>query len=330
MNARVLLVILLLLAAFPLAAHGITDTTFGGSLSARMIPENPGPHTQTTVRLTSVEVDLKAANISWFLDGKRAKSGINAHEHTFRTGKIGEQAVLEIAVTADSGQIITKTITIVPQSVSVLSQANTYVPPLYRGKALASPDSSVRLTAVPDVRRASGARIPTRSLMYRWYDGFRSIGEGVGTQTIVVTAPTPPAQSDIRVIVSDTLGELVAERSFALESQAPSILFYQEHPSRGTLYEHALVAIDLTGEEEVIRAEPLFFSLEDVISFKWRLAGAPASADPEDLRLITLRNESGKAGLSILELIAQNTDKFLQTARRAIGVTFGRRAFETP
>lgn len=318
-----LFIAITLFTGLPQAVFGVSETTTGGSLAARLTPENPGPFTKTTVRLSSTDADLDDAVITWFLNQARALQGAGLREFEFRTGAAGEASVLDISLKTKDGVVISKTLTIVPQNLAVVWQADTYVPPLYRGKALASPESEVTLSAIADFRLRGGAPIDARTLIYRWFEGFRELSSGTTKNTLTVRAPIPPQKKEIRLLVTDTSGELVAEKKTTLSGRAPLILFYAEHPTRGTRYSSALnPSASLRATEAVVRAEPLFFSLGDDTDFSWRLNGTAAAADSDDLRLITVRSEGG-TGTSLLLLSVENTKKLFQEARETLSIAFG-------
>ena len=115
--------------------------------------------------------------------------------------------------------------------------------------------------------------------------------------------------------VSSVDGKSGAQKGITITTQNPEIVFYERSPSEGIKYENALPSgFDLTQEEITVRAEPYFFSTEDLTrdgtSFKWSLNDEEVRSSSH-VNEITLRREQG-AGIARIMLEARNTAKILQ------------------
>jgi hypothetical protein len=216
-----------------------------------------------------------------------------------------------------------------PSSVFLVWESNTYTPPFYKGKSLLTTDAAVTITALPWLTTSGVNFLNPQELVYTWSRNGRVLGSqsGFGKQTVTITGPSLFQEIDIKVEVVSFGGSLRAQNSLTLAPQEPEIVLYEKDSLRGVLWGVALgEEYVFSGDEATLRAEPYFFSKEDALnnaSFIWSLNGNPVSGAEE--KEITLRRpeESGRSRIDV-EII--NNNRFLQTAKERLFVTFGQRA----
>jgi hypothetical protein len=175
----------------------------------------------------------------------------------------------------------------------------------------------VRIIALPDLRTASGARIPASSLSYTWKVGDRLLTEESGLGRSVLTATAPPRYRDAQVMVTvSTPDESIMARAVTtITPSTPSMFVYRDDPLLGPDFAHAIIsAFTMKDTEETFRAVPYFFSVSP--SLAWTLNGTAAGADP-DVTVRTTGKESGTAALTIMA--TGNTD----TVDSSFSVNFG-------
>ena len=316
--------VFLFLALFPGGLNAQeTDITIG------VQPESPGAYEQVTISIDSISLDIGRSRISWFLDGVSQKGGIGEKDFSFTTKAIGKASTVRVLVSAPDEPQITRTISITPQGVDILWNALTYVPPFYTGKALPSADGLILITAFPEIKNSFGADIAPNNLIYEWrQDGFAVAGgSGVGKKNTVVRGRvTAGIETVISVAVSSPDRSARAENTLRIQTKEPVAIFYEKHPLQGIIYERALIQpVALSGEELTLRAEPFFFSWEDIISqrlsFEWSLNDADIETTKNE-REITVHAETAEPGVSKITAHVLNFGRVLQEARSNLFITF--------
>lgn len=293
------LLTLFFFAATPEAARAVTETTIGGQLSATLQPADPGAGETVAISLTSFATNLTASTITWTVNGKQLKKGIGETDAKITVGAAGSRTTVSISVSSPAGDTTQKTLTFLPQELSIAWEAQSYTPPLYRGKALPGPGGIVRVVALPEFKNENGVTINPRDLVYRWQQSFEDIpgGSGKGVQTANIKTNVL-GTTKISVDVRTTDGALRAKKTIEIETVQPRILFYEDRPLLGTQYNATIGStLILSKSETTVRAEPFFFSnpIEKVL-FSWMVNESAGTPDRINPQVITLRHEEGVRG----------------------------------
>jgi len=305
-----------------------------GLLNVSMRPAEPAAGQEVVVSLESFTYDLRTAQITWILNEKIVRQGTGAQTFVFETGKLGTASSVRVIVVTNDGQRITRSFTVRPADVDLVWEAVTYTPPFYKGKALATSKSKIKITAIPHFVLASGRRINPDDLIYTWQKDRRVLGSlsGTGKQSIIIDGPRLFESARIAVHVSSLSNTYNARDEMVIKSIDPKILFYEKHPTEGVKYEQAIgQTFTLTQEEITVRAEPYFFSGEDLsasrVIFSWTLNGSPIE-QVSRINEATLRQEDNAlsaqaGGIAELSLSVENIAKILQETRKNIFLQFG-------
>jgi hypothetical protein len=121
-----------------------------GDIDVNVDPEYPSAYQTVTMRLDSNSVDLNRYSIQWFVDEIPKLSGIGKRDFQITSGNYGSVTKIVAIITID-GTSIQKKITVAPQDITMLWEAvDSYVPPFYRGKKLASQESLIKVSAIPN------------------------------------------------------------------------------------------------------------------------------------------------------------------------------------
>ena len=289
------------------------------NVAVNITPGEPHANEEVRVGLNSSSVNLDAAKITWTLNGKKSAEGVGLKNFTFKTSALGTTSRIQVVITGPAEVRIERSFSVRPAEVDLLWEAVTYTPPLYRGKALPSSKSKIKIVAIPHFVLENGRRVSEDALLFTWEQDRTVLGSlsGVGKQSIILDAPRLFEETRISVLVSTADGTREARGEVLITLRNPEILFYEKHPTEGVRYENALASeIELAQEEMAIRAEPYFFSEEDISSrrvhFAWSLNNA-AILPPERMNEMVLRREVS-GGVARLTLQAQNAVKILQEA----------------
>jgi hypothetical protein len=284
-------------------------------------PETPGPEETVTLRADFFGSDLNRATIKWYKNGKLESQGTSVKEFSFETGPLGSQTSIRVDITTEKGEFFSKTLTVRPTSVEIVWEADTHTPPFYKGKALPSSGSNVKLVAIPEFITSEGIKIPKEDLFYKWkVDGGSNV-EGKGKFVAFATAPLLSNTIKASLEVSNQERTLVKEYSTEIKMEEPEALFYKNDPLFGIFYEKAFPkSFSAESGEVTVRVEPFYLAKRSVLEgvYTWEINGKPATSHETDFKNITLvrgKDTQGRAELEIniidVELIKQSLSDLL-------------------
>ena len=204
-----------------------------------------------------------------------------------------------------------------------------YAPPLYGGKQDFAYENTVKIVAMPHLADSSGAEIDPTTLVYNWKQDSTVLQDqsGYGKQSITITGTVIPRPTTIYVNVSTRDGSETASGAITLQAGSPSVVFYQDDPLYGVLYNLALGGqTTFSNQELTLLAAPFSFTLPSLtnnnLQYSWTINGA-AQTDLTTNRGVTLRVSDTSSDASYpVQLQLQNTEEILQGAMNAITVMF--------
>ncbi|MGH7249697.1 MAG: hypothetical protein ACREGC_01870, partial [Minisyncoccia bacterium] len=153
--------------------------TSQSSLLVNVAPQNPAPGENTTITLSSYASNLDSVLISWSVDGKNVASGIGKKTFSLNAPSLGGESDVVATVSLPDGALQTKVI-IKPAVMVLLWQAtDSYVPPFYKGKAFPTPESQVKVVAIPQIK-SGGKIVDPNNLTYVWQKDYTNNPNGSG------------------------------------------------------------------------------------------------------------------------------------------------------
>lgn len=312
---------------FPLHSSAQFIEGFGeADVIVDMIPANPSPNQRVTISLDSYAANLDAANITWTVNGKNVLTGYGKKQFVTTTGKLGARTVVQITIEAVTGTVV-KTLEIIPSSVDMIWQTNTYTPPFFKGRPLYSPESNVTFIALPHIIR-SGNEISSKNLIYKWSNNGTVMADrsGYGQDSLTMYASILPRPLDIQVEVSDPVSGATASGEVALSSQQPFVLIYKNDPLYGVQYEKALQgAFPLDGVELSVVAVPYYFSTDvkngPSMIYDWKINGFPIN-DGVNGAYKVFRRVGDTSGTSNISVNVSQSSTIFQTAKNNFFINF--------
>jgi len=295
-----------------------------------LAPETPGPNAPVTITVQGVGGFLGDSNISWSVNGTVTKSGVGLTTFSFTTGALGQSTVVRVSINSATQGLISKTFTFNPSTINLVWEADTSVPPMYKGRALYSAGAGLKVVAFPTVI-LGGRRIAAESLSYRWEINGEPITGVSGTGKYVLSYQGDQLQDGEVVAVDVYAGSLkVGRGEIAVPTSVPQVVFYARDPLRGVVWDSALPArIALNDKEFTVFAQPYFFSNQSVknnfLSWEWTLNGQTVTGPQSDKGILTLRQTGegqGNAEVSVA-VQNQNTSELIQSAQAALSILFG-------
>jgi hypothetical protein len=280
-------------------------------------PERPGANTRVSAEFISFTFDVNRSIIAWIINGKVAGSG---KTFSFTTGELGSVVNLTVSAITPDKKTLSKSFTFQAAEVDILWETPGYTPPQYRGKALAIAQSFIKLTAIPQ-----GIKTSASKLIYEWKRNGKNFPllSGAGKKTFSFYG-AEVGDEIVELLISTPEGSVVAENSVRIKINEPKILFYEESPLEGPLYQRELgSAFSLNKPELILRAEPYFFSKRalPILSYEW-LMNNKKVATPQKPNLLNLAAPSGQKGTSIIALALENIKNVLERANKIIQVNF--------
>lgn len=289
----------------------------GGTLTFDIKPENPGTFTDVAVKATTYGADIDRSQVSWFVNGKLIKDGMGEKTFTFRTGKAGEGIFVDAMVKTLDGREIQRSFSLNLGDIDLIWEADTQTPPFYKGKALVTPGSKIKVTAVPNLVTTNGVKLSVNDLVYKWKFRDKSLGGGYGKNSVSIEAGIPILDNLISVQVSNLQGDINVEKSMIIKPVSTKLIIYEDTPLEGTFWARGFTGnINLNSIESSLRAESYFVSKDSTTSFNWTLNGKPFSPDTKNQRVATLRNESGGEITSEIGLSISNSKNSYQNASK--------------
>lgn len=308
-----------------LAQGYITDSV--SSINLGFSPLNPSPGDTILATISSDTVDLDLSKTFWYVDGLLKKE-ITSKSISIKTKTTGEKTIVRAVVETLDGIVKEVTAEIFPSTVDLLIDPMSYSMPFYKGKPFFIKEGSVRIIALPDIK-INGVKIPSRDLIFRWSKDDYILGSnsGKGKDSIVINSTIPIRDVSIGLQILDSSGNILTEKSKIITLNDPKILFYENSPLYGILYNKAIVGNYYLGTKEEVKiiAKPFSFSFLKETSkesnFSWYINDF-SYIPPSKINEITLRQEGG-VGLAYISLGISNNDKINQYVSSDFSVEFG-------
>jgi hypothetical protein len=298
-------------------------TQFGEELDIIVSPSSPGANENISLTVISSAPGLNNSSITWSKNGIKEKSGIGQVEYVTQVGNLGKSTVVTVSITKSSGAFLQKTIDIRPANVSLIWEADSYTPPFYKGKGLASHQSNVRVIAIPELLNSSGIKFSSENLNYEWsFNGKIDRNKsGLGKDVYEFKGSLISRPKTVGVLVSTSGGSITARNGVSISFVDPEILIYKENPLTGIKSSASLEKGFVSGNESTFIAEPYFFPeklfTENSLIYKWVVDGVELTNSEKRRRVTFSGDVSGESSVSVK---ISNSSSLLQRASRLFKV----------
>ena len=205
--------------------------------------------------------------------------------------------------------------------VDILVDADSYVPPFYRGRALPSAGTNLRLQAIPHFKGSDGSSVPTSNIIFTWKQDGRVAGNvsGLGKSSVILPAALLFGTTNIEVDAESTDHMSFGIATISVPSLEPTLILYQDNPLLGFTYYRAVGTTETINSTEMTFAVvPYFAQIQSPndahLTYAWTVNGSSIQADPQDPSEITL-NAKNSAGDAMLGLsLSQSNNIFLSSS----------------
>jgi hypothetical protein len=293
-------------------------------VSIKTNPVTPGPNQSVTVSIESFAVNINSANIVWYVNKVPLKEGVAEKTLTFTLGDFGNISTVDILIFTAEGSQIKKQVTIAPSEIDILWEAQTYTPPFYKGKALPSYKSFLRVSAIP--RYNSPSSNPSE-YHYKWaYNRIENVGEGLAKNSVVI--PAGWADSAVPVVLNVKLPSTSwsGSASTNIEGAEAKVVLYENAPLLGIQFNHALRGGNAAvGNEFTLRAIPYFFSTDNYMNnelvYTWKSGGSNILPGMDPTTLVLTKRGRDAESYSV-SLRVQSPKRILQEGAAGATISF--------
>jgi hypothetical protein len=319
---------LLLIASFFIVstAHAQVDVLGlnASDVTVSTSPESPRANTNVVVMLSSYSIELNTATIIWKKDGETIKTGIGAKSITLKTGAVGSYITLDIQIISGADSL-TKNILIQPSEVDLLWEAiDSYVPPFYKGKALGTEESNIKVIAIPNVNNTNNTQ---GNMIYTWEKNYIASpsNSGYNKNSMVQRLDYLNPKEIVKVSVSSLDRNYEAENTIELKPSRPRILYYQNNPDLGLLLNSSIAnGTSTTRSDFEVFAIPLFFTLKNLakndLTYAWSVGGK-SIPDNSVKNRITVQFPKNSSGPTDITTKIESKLKLFQTAQSSVSIT---------
>ncbi|MFA6227393.1 MAG: hypothetical protein WC631_02875 [Candidatus Paceibacterota bacterium] len=326
-------IVLILLVIFSLTentslAQQITANNIS-TIELNLSPSNPNPNEDIAISLSSDTVDLDRSTIYWYVDGIMRKSGTGEKLLNTQTGNSGKITKVRAVVSTPDGEEIERNLEINPTQVDLILETNSYIPPLYKGKAYFVSQGSVKIIAIPNIIK-DGRKVGANNLNFKWIKDGIVLGDssGLGKSVLIVNGSVPIKDINVSLDISYSGGNPIASQSINIFPSDPKIIFYENSPLYGILFNKAINSNYFLGNREELKvvAEPYFFNLNSAIgndsTYSWSVNGSTVSV-PGNKNELLLKQSGRTSGVASISLQIENLARIFQYAGNGFSVTFG-------
>jgi len=300
------------------------------TVSISLSPEHPQPGQQVTATVSVASEDVRAATIVWLLNSALEEQGPGQTTFTFTAGSVNTSQTIGVLVKTRSGQTLSKTLTIRPSQVTLVWEADTYTPAFYRGRALYSSGSTIRVEAIPYFVNIQGRRYDASELIYTWSRNITVLGNqsGVGRSSLVTQGPKFFGTDIISVEVSTPDGTQVARSAAQIRTIDPTVTLYERDPLLGTLYFRAITSSYTFGgsSQFEVQAVPYFMDAKnensDALQYSWRVNNTSVAGLREAPSILNIRLDSEEDIDTRINVVIDHARHLLQTAKGSLRVSF--------
>ncbi len=302
---------------FGFARAQVDAGSFGDNLSLSASPQYSHPGDIVHVSLQGVSSGFDPSSITWYVGPKKLTQATAASAIDIVAPALGA----ETSVTAQVAGGGSANIVIRPSELDLLWESDSYVPLSYRGRALPSAGSMIRLEAEPRFKRANGAMVANKNIIFTWRRGplvMQSVS-GLGKSSVSVAAPTLFGTDTISVEAHSADGTIGNTATVRIASVEPKLVMYQDDPLTGVSYFKAFGANeDIQDAEVTLQAVPYYLAgspKDAALQYDWSLNGGIVrtnTAHPDEITV----NAAGADGIiaQIHLALTSASDMFLSAA----------------
>ncbi len=246
----------------------------------RITPEVPEPGQSVKISMGSYVFSIDELYMEWQENNVTKLTGFGEKNFQFNAGAVGETKVVTVIIRneKDGNVIYRKQIVSKPSGLDILWQAtDSYTPPFYKGKALPSTESIVKIIALPTFQTGTQIVSP-KNVIYNWKRNFEPVtaASGYGKNIISIKQSYLTDQERISVVANEPTEGGTAQASLLVKPFDPKIVFYRKDPLLGIDFHNGIdKEMQLSTDDTTLVAMPYFVSPKNILdpdlSYVWKL-----------------------------------------------------------
>lgn len=285
-------------------------------------PQYPRPHQESVATVRSGNVDVSAATIVWLVNDEIQQQGEGNTSFVFTTGELGATQHITALVRTVEGQVLSDSLSIQPAQVALLWEGDTYTPPFYKGRALYTPESRIRVEARAEIKDDTGRRYTDDELIYTWRrnDSALNDASGLGRSVLITNGPKFFGDDIISVEVTTKDKSIIATSAALVPTREPLVLLYKNDPLIGTMYHRSIETEHVFRQATQIglQAHPLYMDTQNInsssLNYVWKIDGKTITADEEKPSYMTLSFNNNEDFSTRASVSVEHLTHLLQTA----------------
>ncbi len=223
-------------------------------LSLTASPSNPLPLQQVTISAQSFATDINQANLTWTYNGKTVQSGTGVTQITVTAPASGVTGTIVLRASGGDFDATSATLVLRPASVDLLWEGvKSYTPPFYKGRALPSSGSMIRVTAVPTISA------PTH-LSYTWSQNGSVVQSQSGYDKSSLLFQDDDLNPTNDIEVTEQNGAFSGTNDININTGNPTVIGYFNHNGYIDYANGSADTLSTTDTGAIIHFEPYFFS----------------------------------------------------------------------
>ncbi len=292
-----------------------------------MAPENPKPNETVNINLNSYSYNLDTVNITYSVNNKIISEGVGKKSFSLIAPEISGENIVLINIDLPDGAVELRLV-VKPNNTVLLWQAiDSYVPPFYKGKAFPTPESSIKVVAMPEIIVAKSMLNP-KNMTYNWKLDYTNDGgaSGYGKNFFIYTNDYLDKVNNVAVNINTVDQQYGVTEDINISSADAKIVFYKKDSRFGTMWDNAITNNHIIFEDEILEAHPYFISpkqlLNPLLSWNWTLNNTPISINSIFKNTIPLKKSEGVSGKAVLQVQIENKYKIFSTATKELNLEF--------
>ena len=309
-------------------------------LTLTMTPESPRPGDTVRFQVSSYNIDLDRSDIVWRAQNSIIVEGAGVKEATVKAGATGTITRIRVTARDAEGNSATAEAVIRPVEIELIWSTDSYVAPLYRGRALPGANSKIRVYALARFPRGS-ALVPEKEIIYTWSHNNATLSalSGRGKSHIEIVGPSLYDRDSISVVAETVDRAWTGTASINIPMSDTVLELYENHPLYGILYHRAIIGEVHTNEQEQkLTAVPYFANIrtpsDSALFYDWSVNDVRAESGKEDpsTLIITTKNYTGPAMISLAltsatDIVMRAIGSWHMEFDNSTGVFFGENVF---
>ncbi len=323
----IVVISILFVSSFAFAQTSTTDSL--SSININVSPSNLRAGDSVVLTVKSDSLNLYTSKITWYID-EVARKETTSQSITVKAKENGNKTSVRVVIETPDGIIKEASTEIVPGGVDLVVEPISYTLPFYKGKPFFITQGSAKVVALADVM-VNNIKMSISDLTFKWFagDNYLVANSGKGKNSIIINSVIPVKDIIVNVQVLDDSGNILAETSKILMINNPKILFFENNPLYGVLYNQSISGNYYLGtnEELDIVAKPFSFSFMSDTSLEaiyvWYVNGSYISPSGKDNELVLKQDSTNLSGTATISLGLKNSKKINQILSGGFDVSFG-------